>query len=777
MSDCLDRLTRRQRQVATLLADGLSDREIADRLFIGLRTAEWHVEQILMRLDARSRSEVAAHVARSLAHASPTDARQGLPDNLPLELTTFVGREAEVDRLVELLASRRLLTLTGAAGIGKTRLALRLAANLRARFDDGVYFVNLAAITEDEAVTRSVAEALNVRDRHGSSLDTSVVRYLSARQALLLLDNCEHAIRPVASLADLLLHTAPHLTVLVTSREPLRVDGETRWPVRPLELPTPSDAADLARLRSNPAIALFCDRATRVAPDFDVTDANAPAVVELCRRLEGVPLALELAAARASFLSPGETLVQLGRSDTQPVASSVQDSMQSAVQWSYDLLGEAEQILFRRLGVFAGGFTLASAEAVCAGEDKEPLAVQRALAALVDKSLVVVQEQGRPTKYRLLDVIGRYARAQLERNGELSMYNRRHCLHFLDMAQQEAPALFRLPLAALARMDVEQPDFRHALRWAVNSQPELALRLAVALWPYWNIRSRLVEGRAALNEVLRTAAGPAVLRCEALARAAQFAWYSGDDHSATSHAGEAVALGRMGEPSVGLAMALFVLGACAVKRGDWTAAGLLLEESLTTARGTGLRYPGLAAMCGRYVLAMQTGDRAKGRSLAAELLAEYPEAEHPFQHCMAQTTIAVEEVASGGVQAAAIAAEVGIRLAKRYGFLYWGGVAVRVGAYLAAAKDRFEECWRLVGASQMLRDGIPFSPWAPDPRSEQLLEAAARSMLPETRLRLLAEGEGLTPDQAFDLATASLCESARADADGAPITRRSSSVG
>src|SRR5918912_25551 len=345
------------------------------------------------------------------------------PYNLPSALSSFVGREEELTEVKRLLEHNRLLTLTGSGGCGKTRLALAAASEVVEGFEDGVWMVELASLAEPSLVPQAVASTLGVRERPGSSLNEALSDYLRTRKLLLILDNCEHLIEACAELAEAWLHSCPGLRLLATSREALGITGEIAWPVPSLSLPDLRRLPDIESLYRYESARLFVERTAAVRPNFTLTQQNAPAVAQVCYRLDGIPLAIELAAARMKVLSVEEISGRLGDSFGLLAAGSRtalprQRTLHATMDWSHELLGRKERVLFRRLSVFASGFTLEAAESVCAGEELQRDEVLELLSGLVDKSLVVAQDPDGTARYRLLETIRQYGREKLEEAGE-----------------------------------------------------------------------------------------------------------------------------------------------------------------------------------------------------------------------------------------------------------------------------------------------------------------------------------------------------------------------
>ena len=475
--------------------------------------------------------------------------------NLPAQLTSFVGRQAEIESLREVLAGNRLVTLTGAGGAGKTRLAVHVAAELAGEFGDGVCYVDLAPITHPDVVPVTAARALGLPDQPGRSTLDTLVQHLRDRHTLLMLDNCEHLIDASAALVAALLGAAPRLTVLATSREPLGVSGEAAWQVPSLSL-------------SNDAIELFADRARLARTGFTVDDDNAGAVTEICRRLDGMPLAIELAAARVRVMSLTEIVDSLHDrfrllTGGSRIAVRRQQTLRASVDWSHALLTDTERILFRRFAVFLGGFDLDAAQAVTGADGVARYQVLDQLTLLVDKSLVVAENTGGRTRYRLLETVRQYALEKLGESGEADAVRSRHCDYYTSMAVLlDAPARTDYE-QRLDQVEVETDNLRSALGWNLeNFDTEGALSLASSLQPLWLTRGRMLEGRAWFDTVLaeddpNNLEVPAAARARALADTAMLnLWVGGS----MDRAERALAIAReLGDPAL-LARALTACG-------------------------------------------------------------------------------------------------------------------------------------------------------------------------------------------------------------------------
>jgi predicted ATPase/class 3 adenylate cyclase/DNA-binding CsgD family transcriptional regulator len=470
-------------------------------------------------------------------------------NNLPIQLTSFVGRETEIDAIGKLLFEHRLLTLIGAGGCGKTRLGLEVAAGIVDDYPDGVWWVDLAPLADPSLVSAALAGVLGVRESPLEPITDTVVRYLRARRAFVGLDNCEHLIEACAALADRVTHECPAVTLLATSREPLRVDGEANWPVPPLSMPEASAPESLAQCES---ARLFIDRARAAEPTFTLADENARALAEICTRLDGIPLAIELAAARTRLLAMDE--IAAGLSDrfhllTGGARSALprQRTLEASVDWSHNMLDDAERAVFRRLAVFAGSFTFDGAEAVCTGDSITPELMLDLLGRLVDRSLVqVVYEAGRETRYRLLETIRDYARRRLTDTGEAEAIRDRHLDYYVTFTSHVASGLEGPDLIAwLGRVDSELDNLRAALDWSSRSSgPERGQRLVGPLTLYWFARSELSIGRARLEASLTETAAAGLDRAGALSAMCMLAYRGGDMVKARGYGDEAVAIGR-----------------------------------------------------------------------------------------------------------------------------------------------------------------------------------------------------------------------------------------
>jgi predicted ATPase/class 3 adenylate cyclase/Tfp pilus assembly protein PilF len=471
-----------------------------------------------------------------------------LPNNLPRHLNTFVGRREDVAEVRQLTTESPLVTLTGPGGVGKTRLCLQVAAEVLDSFADGAWLIELESLSDASLVAQQVAVALGISEAADGDVAASVLGHLRSREALLILDNCEHVIDACAQLANSLLRACPGLRILTTSREPLGVPGERLYPVRSLSVPHGNKRLTAATGAESEAVNLFVERAQAADPQFVLSDANVGQVVEICRRLDGIPLAIELAAARVRALTPQQIAERLddrfrlltGGSRT---VMPRHQTLRAAIDWSFDLLPDEERIVLWRLSVFAGIFSLEAAEAVCAASDIERFEVIDHLSRLVEKSLV--NRQG--DHYRLLETVRGLARERSLEAGQSEAAFERHRDWYLKFVRLAAPAFFRGPESGvwLDRLEVEHDNLRAALAWSLNEQngAAAALELAAGLWRFWEIRGYLVEGRQWLERVL--AASPdevSATRGDVLTAAGIMAANQGDHAAAVRYHEQSLAL-------------------------------------------------------------------------------------------------------------------------------------------------------------------------------------------------------------------------------------------
>jgi predicted ATPase/DNA-binding XRE family transcriptional regulator/uncharacterized protein HemY len=665
------------------LEAGLSQEALAERAHLSVRAIsdlergvkQWPRPETLqllaeaLNLAPQDRAAMAAAARRPSSPRIPPDAGQprATPihgtapsfDNLPVQVTSFIGREREQAEVIALLEAHHVITIAGLGGAGKTRLALQVAGRLAASYPDGVWQVELARLGSTTLVPQAIASVLGLREQPGITLPVTIVEHLKSRQVLLVLDNCEHLISACAEMVSDLVRGCPRLRVLTTSREGLRVPGETIYRMPPLSLPDPDQAAGPDQLLAFEAVQLFVERARERRVDFTLTEANAGAVAQICRRLDGIPLAIELAAARIAVLTAEGIAGHLGdafhllTSGPRAVQPRHQ-TLRAALDWSHDLLSEHEQVLLRRLSVFLGGWTLEAAEDICAGDlshapcfaseptggaypalmsartsQPEPLGLPHGpsprhadrmgeempnpavmvsreevldlLDELVNKSLVLMEDVGQIAWYRLLETVRQYECEGIQAAGEMLLIRDRHLAWYVALAAEAEQGLTGAEQGAwLSRLDREHDNVRAALAWSLHAPARHAagMELAARLKLFWEIRGHLTEGRRWLEDLLaRAAVAPPVVRARALQCAGILAINQGDYERASNFLEESLALQRELADRQGIAMALQALGVVALYHGDYRPAVTLFEENLALRREIGDPW-GIAAALG-----------------------------------------------------------------------------------------------------------------------------------------------------------------------------------
>ncbi len=583
---------------------------------------------------SKDRAEVAVQVTEELDRGRRP---KHPPHNLPMERSRLVGRRHEVARLKALLLHEEtgLVTCTGPGGIGKTRLALQVAHELHGRFADGVFLVSLAAIRDPDLVVATLAQTLGLREVVGQLLLESIKDYLRDRQILLIFDSFEQVL-DAGPVVNMLLTQAPELKVLVTSRSRLHLHGEREFPVPPLQLPSTRPLPSIETLSQFEAVTLFIQRARAVQPGFQVTNDNAPAIAEICHRLDGLPLAIELAAVRIKMFPPQALLARLQRRLTllrggardRPAR---QQTLEAAIAWSYDLLPATEQSLFRRLAVFTGGATLEAVAAVCNPVEQLPaltIDILDGISSLMDKSLIFPlasdnADAGDEPRFGMLETIQEYAEARLVESSEATILRRQHALYFLTVAETAETHLKGATQDQwLLRLEMEHHNLRGALQWAREQAGEIGLRLAGALWRFWYIRGYYSEGRLHLTTMLAISGNSgSAARARALHGAGVLAWGQGDYSAAQIYSEESLALYRTLEDNAGIANALNNLGLIARSQGDYPTAHTRHTESLVLRRALGDWWGIANAFLNLGVVAWIQGEYEEARRLFEESLA------------------------------------------------------------------------------------------------------------------------------------------------------------
>jgi predicted ATPase/DNA-binding NarL/FixJ family response regulator len=649
--------------------------------------------------------------------------------NLPAPLTRFIGRRTELAEARRMLAETRLLTLAGPGGSGKTRLALELARRVIPEFPDGVWLVELGLVSSGALVSQQVAAALGYREAQRQPL-ASLAAQIGAKRLRLVLDNCEHRVAPAAELIGRLLRGCPALYVLATSREPLGVPGE-------IVLRVPALAAAEAE-------ALFADRARAAEPRFKLSSANAAAVAQICERLEGIPLAVELAAALTRVLAPQQILARLEQ-------HLELGTLRATIDWSYALLSPEQQAFFRRLAVFQGGFSLDAAEAVCG----QGLPVLDALAGLVDKSMVLAaQPDGPRRRYRMLDAIAEYARERLLDSGEQVALGAKHHTFFAALVLHQERDDHE---AWLDRMQEDQANVRATLHKALAAAPDQALLLTAALGEFWLQHGYLREARQWLDAALEAAPdAPSQDRVAALVAAADIEFYQGDYARAAEHYREVVGLARSGDHQAELGLALVGLGQVVHAEGDTQEARQLLQEGLALERRLGNPYGVTRALGYLGLVAGQEGSLAEAVAISEEALAISRQIGDPTGVYRALRNLAVAAFLGADLPRAEAICTEGLRFSRDQGNHVGIPMWLEGFAALAATSHRNERALRLAGAAaaQRLRMQSAVSrPWAA--AIQAIVEPSRQALGPRRAQEADQAGAALSLEAAIDEALGS----------------------
>ncbi len=693
------------------------------------RPASMHMLRLALQEGAASGQEIGATPATSAE----------TPNNLPRNLSRFVGREREIQNTLEALQRSRLVTLTGVGGCGKTRLALALAETQLAAYPDGVWFVDLAPTTDAQHIPGVIARAMGIREEAEKALEQTLAAFLAPRASLLLLDNCEHLLAACAALADQLLGNAPGLRVLATSREGLGLSGEQLLAVPSMSAPSARDKIDAGSLERFDAVRLFVERAQAVSPAFVLDAENAPFVAEVSRRLDGIPVAIELAAARVKVLSVEQIAARLddrfklltGGSRT---AMPRHQTLRATLQWSHDLLLPPERELLRRLAPFAGGWTLSSAARVC-DEDGDEFNVLDVLQALADKSLVVVERVGSgDARYRFLESVRQFATERLDESGEGAVIRERHLAWMLALAEQgdrftSGPA----QIAYFAQLDLEIENLLAGFSYCAQAEDgaQRALRLVTAPWRFWSARGHYILARRLLEDALARPGADegTATRADALVRAGAFAVYQGDYPAARPRIEESLALYRHLSDEKGIARALNGLAVTATFLGDIETARSCNEESLARYRALGQKRGEANVLHNLGILASTAGkqDEAIAHYEAAlALLGALGDRQHM---ALTMAALASAEVKSGRLIEAHAKLLLSLTLALEIGAERETLHAVEGTIELAATAGQPDAAAWLLGATTAMRTrlGIPLDPIETGLRAE--FEATLRNAL------------------------------------------------
>ncbi len=631
------------------------------------------------------------------------------PVDLPAELTTFVGRAEEVRAIGDLLVQARLLTLTGAGGTGKTRLAVRVASDARSAFPDGVFFVDLGAVSDVTLVAPTIARTLGLQERPDRETLDLIARHLESRVVLLVLDNFEQLLGAV-DVVDTLLRASSRLKVLVTSRSRLGLAGEREYPVPPLAMPDPG-ATDPTALAANEAVALFVDRARTIDPGFVVGPEVLRVIAEICARLDGLPLAIELAASRTRVLEPAALLARLddrlalltGGGTNRPAR---QRTLRGAIEWSYELLPEAERALFGRLAIFAGGWTLEAAEAIGGPADTLAIDTLDGLAVLLDQSLIRRIREAAGARFTMLETIREYGIERLTADASLATMAGRHLDYFRDLAEAAEPHLLGEGQAQrLDRLEAERDNLRAALAWARDGdRPADGLRLASAAWRFWQQRGYLREGRAWLEGLLeRSGDVDPAIRARAYTALGGLTYWLADAPATEDAYGAALAIWRQAGDPAAEAEALYNLSYVQVMRGDAVGARRYLEESLERATASGREDVQAMARHSLGMALAMSGDPEAGLPLLESALGYFRAIGDQYQVAWTLGELGQTYRLFGQPERARAAFVEALGMHERAGNLPGIGATLETMAALESGRGRHADAIRLLSAAAAIR--------------------------------------------------------------------------
>ena len=683
---------------------------------------------------------------------------EAAPNNLPQQVTSFIGRERESIELEQLIARSRLVTVVGTGGLGKTRLSLQLAARVVEDFADGVWFVELAAIADTRLVPQAVASVLGVTESTGQSVMDALLAHVRERRLLILLDNCEHLAAACAQLARQLLQAGPQLKILATSREPLHVAGETTYALPALALPGNAQGVTADELLKSEAARLFVERAVAVHASFAVTSANAAAIATICRRVDGIPLAIELAAARVRALSVDVIATRLDDrfrllTGGDRTGLPRQRTLRALIDWSHELLTAPETTLFRRLAVFAGGFTLDAVEAVGRDDDDAAPDIVDTLTHLVEKSLVEREAAG--DRYRLLETVRQYALERLVAAGETGELRTRHLRFYLALALRARPGLIGPQQSEwLARLDVERENLLAAHAWSCEADlaSEYGLQLVSALRRYWIFRGLLALGfRITLEALACPSAQPVKrLRCEALLDAGQLGAYMGRYAEAQQYLEQSLAIARDLDDKVRISAVLQPLGLALLGRGDLGSARVHLQEGLALAEQIGVPREIAGALNALAQTARTAGDLETAEPLYARVLRIARETGDVDIIAVSLLNLAMVATARASLQGVRDMLVEVLRIVDESGLKPAAQGLLEVSAGLAAARSEWERSVRFYGAAeaQTAATGLHRDP-ADEAFLAPLIATAREQLGPDAFAAAGAAGRALDYDHAI----------------------------
>ena len=665
---------------------------------------------------------------------------EATPNNLPQQVTSFIGRETDLAEVKKLLRQTRLLTLLGVGGLGKTRLSLQVAAEVLDDYPEGVWFIELAALNDEGLVQQAIASVLGVKEEAGRPVIDALAKFVAQRRLLIILDNCEHLVRACAEVARRLLQSGPGLKILTSSREALHMRGETTYPVPPLLTPAPDASKSAATLTQYTAPRLFVERALAVQPSFQVTAENAAVIAEICHRLDGIPLAIELAAARVRALSVDAIAARLGdrfRLLTQGDRTALprQQTLRALIDWSYDLLTGSERVLLQRLSVFAGGWTVDAAEEVGVGDGIARHEILDLLTFLVEKSLVVLEPDR--SRYRLLDTVREYAYGLLAESADEPAVRSAHLRHFVHFAEGAREALFGPEQRTwLARIDAESENLLAAHRWCdrADDGATLGMRLVNSVKNYWFVRGVPALGLRLAVEALnrRGAEDRNIMRCRTLHTAGQLSGFSGHQDEASRHLEAALSIARELGDVGRVATILQDLGRTSIARGQLATARGHLEEALALSSTSDNKRGLASALTNMAILKRVEDDLPAAATLYDRALALTSEIGDQQSVAIQRLNLAMVNIGCGNFERARLELVQVLEITESIGSKLAGLSALETCAGLAAATSQWTDAALFFGAAESEAGKTGIARDVADERFLIPLMDATRRALPET---------------------------------------------